>query len=512
MEAYMTIKLQNILFCVFTYLLIPICLFIVSWLSFVKGVLICFLLLVGAYYVFHHVKKIYMQESIRIDHWFILILIILASFLLCTGHGEFIGANGVDIPWRDAIYYDLISHSWPVVYESNEAALTYYLTYWLPIAGITSILEIGRVGAQAILFFWTLLGLYLGALLLCHYVQACKKETIVSICIFIFWSGLSILGMIIRSMLGKNQPLMIDNAPGFSSWRYSTIFSDGYFIGYFIRTTFDSVANVYNQFIPVLLCTLLFLYLKKEYKLYAFIGLLVLPYSPFGFLGLSIMMIIYFLSALMKQGNRMFFFKQCFSFANITALCTILPVYYLYYTSNIISEVTSSSGIFAAPLRAYGLTRVSNLFLFYLLSFGIYVFCLRPTKKDVLLWISVVILCVLPFFKIGVSADLLWNASVAPYLIIMIAVIKRILKCIRNKNFWGRDLCLALCLCIAMLTPFMQASSTLRASFLHKSRAVYLDPNHVNGTFEGKEVKEYKNFLSHDYKNSLFYLYLGKHD
>lgn len=106
----------------------------------------------------------------------------------------------------------------------------------------------------------------------------------------------------------------------------------------------------------------------------------------------------------------------------------------------------------------------------------------------------------------------MWNASVAPNTIIMVAVIQRILECMRKKSFWGRDLCLVLCLCIAMLTPVMQASSTLRACFLQRSRTVYLDPTHVGGTFEGKNPEDYRNFLSRDYQESAFYKYLAKHE
>lgn len=74
---------------------------------------------------------------------------------------------------------------------------------------------------------------------------------------------MNLIGMILRSAAGKDRPFAIEDAPGFASWQYSSWAHGGYFIGYFIRTTFDSIANVYNQFIPMALCTLLFCVLKR---------------------------------------------------------------------------------------------------------------------------------------------------------------------------------------------------------------------------------------------------------
>lgn len=85
---------------------------------------------------------------------------------------------------------------------------------------------------------------------------------------------------------------------------------------------------------------------------------------------------------------------------------------------------------------------------------------------------------------------------------IMLTVIKHLLTIMRAKKVWGRDLLLIICLCIGMLTPIMQLSSSLRACALHKTHVLYLDPENVNGTFEGKDVIAYRNFLAVHYKNS----------
>ena len=495
----------------FAYLNLPIVIYLFSWIRFPFNLLN--FLLVYTFYKLCRSKLVTMplnKQKILISH-VVYISFILFLYLLMTGHGGFLFTNGVDIPWRNAIYYDLISHSWPVIYEENGTALTYYLTFWLPAAGISSILGLTNSQAQVVLFIWSFIGLLLVCLMLCNEVKANTcKENIISTITFFFWSGMNLIGMILRSAAGKDRPFAIEDAPGFASWQYSSWAHGGYFIGYFIRTTFDSIANVYNQFIPMALCTLLFLRFKKDYRFYAFICLLALPYSPFGFIGLSLLMLGYFLCQLFKSKNRNEILVQVASIENLSALISILPIYGFYYTANAVSVASGNQSIFMAPLHAYTFVRVSNLILFYLLSFGVYLYLIRPKKSDAMLWIAAVLLCIFPFFKIGRGGDFLWNASVAPYFFIMLTVIKHLLTIMRAKKVWGRDLLLIICLCIGMLTPIMQLSSSLRACALHKTHVLYLDPENVNGTFEGKDVIAYRNFLAVHYKNSFFYKYLAK--
>lgn len=269
----------------FAYLNLPIVIYLFSWIRFPFNLLN--FLLVYTFYKLCRSKLVTMplnKQKILISH-VVYISFILFLYLLMTGHGGFLFTNGVDIPWRNAIYYDLISHSWPVIYEENGTALTYYLTFWLPAAGISSILGLTNSQAQVVLFIWSFIGLLLVCLMLCNEVKANTcKENIISTITFFFWSGMNLIGMILRSAAGKDRPFAIEDAPGFASWQYSSWAHGGYFIGYFIRTTFDSIANVYNQFIPMALCTLLFLRFKKDYRFYAFIGLLALPYSPLDLL------------------------------------------------------------------------------------------------------------------------------------------------------------------------------------------------------------------------------------
>ena len=121
------------MFLEFLYLLIPIFIFLTFFLK------SYFLIFIGVLiYVFFGRKfsdnnlKLYFKKT----HIITLNSIILL-FLFSTGHGGFISASGIDIPWRNAIYQDLIKYPWPVIYEYSDSALVYYITYWLVPAGIS---------------------------------------------------------------------------------------------------------------------------------------------------------------------------------------------------------------------------------------------------------------------------------------------------------------------------------------------------------------------------------------
>ena len=125
-------------------------------------------------------------------------------------------------------------------------------------------------------------------------------------------------------------------------------------------------------------------------------------------------------------------------------------------------------------------------------------------------WISGVLLLIFPFFRVGAGPDLNMNASMAPFIVVMLLVTKEILLAWDQKCFYGKQLFLIIALSIAMLTPLMQITNSLRCCYLEGKRAVLLDPHNINGTLSDKTVKDFENFLSDKYKESVFYKYLAK--
>lgn len=488
------------------YLLIPLLIFFCFWVNFYIGIILSLLILNRTNNIFY--ANVDYERNSNILFFMIPIL----CFLFITGHGGFISASGIDIPWRNAIYQDLIKYPWPVIYEYSDSALVYYITYWLVPAGISYLFDLGETGSYIVLFAWTYLGLTLFFLLICDYLKVKKNQMVVVCLIFLFWSGMNILGMLPKSIFAKTA-FQIDAYNWFNTWLFAGGEYNGYPLNYFIRTTFDAVSNVYNQFIPVGIGTLLFLKFKDKIEYYAVIGLLVLPYSPLGFiglLGLMLGMFAYQYKDIISDNGYKYLAKKVFSLPNICASVTILPVFYFYFTANLMAGNEKYS-IFYVPLHEYGLMRVGLLLLYYLVYFGIYYFLIyENNKKNPLFWISGVLLLIFPFFRVGAGPDLNMNASMAPFIVVMLLVMKEILLAWDQKCFYGKQLFLIIALSIAMLTPLMQITNSLRCCYLEGKRAVLLDPHNINATLSDKTVKNFENFLSDQYQDSVFYKYLAK--
>lgn len=489
------------------YLLLPVLLFFLTWLRFEVGIAAFVLLLAGAYSAYRHIRTL-IPGSLELGWEHGVTAFLVFAFLLCTGNCGFFGATGVDIACRDAIYADLIRYPWPVIYEESGAILTYYLFFWLVPAGISSALGLGWSGSHVALFAWMYVGLLLTVWLLGDVLQARRGKLVFVCLLFLFWSGLNLLGMLPKSVFAKT-PLQIDDYPGYNSWAFTGGEVGGYRMDYFIRTTFDGIANVYNQFISVCLGTVCFLRLQNRPSLFAFLGLLILPYSPCGFIGMFAVLTGMAAEAVWRRESRL---REWVSPVNLCASFAILPVLYGYFFLNR-QAVGTSAGVWYAPLEAYTLTRIGILILYYGLYFGVYLWLLDSSIRKTAIWRwLLLVLCVVPFFRVGKAGDFSWNASMGPYFILMVLVGKTLLLAWERRCFWGRSLVLAVLLGIAAMTPLMQFTTSLRACALERKMAVYLDRDGYHGSLANLPTEDLQNFLAMGCEDSWFYKYVLKHN
>lgn len=510
------------------YLILPIAIFFLTWLRGYMGIPASLLLCAAAYYFVQAqqcgcgtdpTKLSWTREGLFAST-------ILFAFLLLTGQGTFIGSAGFDTPWRLAMYHDLIYQSWPVVYEYSHGALIYYLAFWLVPAGIASLLGLGETGQNLMLVLWSYIGLRLFVALLWDYLKLNKKQIIPITLFFLFWGGMNTVGMLIMDALGVFS-FQIDTEWGFSSWWFTSVSVDGYRMAYMIRTVFDSLANTYNQFIAAILVTLLFLK-HHNVKHMAFLGLLLVPYSPLGFIGLFFLMV----AEAVRQGYDAVkahaipvFLKAVFSKENILATCTIFPVFLLYFTANGIVDntVTAGStgvadptyGILSAPLYAYGVARMFILMLYYMLFFWIFMYAsYKQYESRLLFWSVFLSLSLIPLFKVGNSADFCFNASVPAFFIVMIMLMKESLQLSLQPKINKHSVVIVVVVVIAMLTTVLQLASVYKKCVRYETVIVKTDFAGVGGTFSDKtedEIKNgYKNFTNTDFTEKPFYQYLAK--
>ena len=504
------------------YLVIPIIFFFLGWLSLGIGLLLAVLLSLATYLFFKRIKDAKTNNDfITFSKEHFIALVVFFMFLLSTGNTGFVGCWGVDIPWRNAIYQDLIRQNWPVIYEYSHSMLCYYMTFWLVPAAVSSWFHLGELGSNIILFLWMYIGLLLIFFLLCDLLKPKKEYVVLMTIMFLFFSGINIFGMIFKGIVDPDP--IVANYPGRTGWAFSSLIINDYRAVYIIRTIFLCLADVYNQFFAIALATLLFLRFRSQTEFYAFIGLLVLPYSPIGFIGVfAVVMLEYitFVIRSMAVKSCYLYCRQSLSTVNLLAAFSIVPIFYLYFSMNIYApnlltdKVGESLGFLYVPLSQYGTFRIALLIVYYYLYFGIYAILLyEDLKKESLYWIILFCLIVFPFFKIGSGEDFNFNATISPYLILLFFILKHLLNILDNHYMKLKDLILVFCLSIAMLTPIIQISTSFRGAYLNNAISCKWSPwppSLLSDSFRDKKVSELRNFISDSYDNQVFFKYMSK--
>ena len=509
------------------YLVIPIIFFFFGWLRWEVGLLLSALLLISVYVFYKKVKnKSICNELFRLSKEHFIAFIILFLFLLSTGNTGFIGCWSTDIPWRNAIYQDLIRQSWPVIYDYSNSMLCYYMVFWLVPAEITSLLHLSEFGSNIVLFLWMYAGLILIFFLLCDILKPQKDYIILVTVLFCLFSGINTVGMILKSFFFDPTPLITDY-PSRESWSFSDYNIRGSDLFLIIRSFYLCLADVYNQFFAIAISSLLFLKLRNNTEFYAFIGLLILPYSPIGFLGFFAVAVIEFIVNIFKTDGikqKYLFFTKSLSVSNICASISILPIFYFYFFMNthasalLVSGYSEGSSYLSIPVNKFGFAHVVLLFFYYYLYFLIYARLIYDSfKNDSLFWALLLCLIVFPFFKIGKGGDFNFNATICPYILLFVFIVKHLLNKFHVNNFKIKDLILVSCLSIAMLTPITQIATSFRGAYLNGSisyRDVALNyawsSDLLKDSFRDKDINSLENFLVRDYKNKVFYAYFAR--
>jgi len=499
------------------YIVLPIIIFLATWLHWYIGIPAA-VLLIGATIVFLNEIS---TETINIGKWMggkecIIAFAITLLFVLLTGHGSFIGAVGCDTPWRNSMYNDLITQPWPVIYDYSQSALIYYLTYWIVPACVSAVFKLDALGRNVILVTWTFCGICLFLEMLWDYLHLHKSQLIYISLIFLFWSGLNIVMYPILAWI-QNLGLWVFHLNTGWGWEFTGVVHGGSFL---IRTTFESIANIYNQFVPLMLGTILFLRFRNIKSCF-FLSALMLPYSPFGFVG----MVVLSCAEVYKQGlsctNLRVFLSKVFSKINLFPIISICIIFALYYFSNTMSgqsrnnlenAVANSNGI-------YIITKMLSLFLYYISQFAVFLLLIYKDCKDkILLKTSTICLIVFPFIKIGTSSDFLWNASIPAFYILMVFVMQKLIsldysKCTNALKHYRQLLIVVLLIAIA--TPVCQLLTQLNICYVNKSVVVDLPQEGMETyTFADKDreriSEKFKNFTNINYQDTFFYKYLAK--
>lgn len=550
------LKLKKIAyFC----LLLPAVLFVVGFLKWYIGIPVALLCAVAYYFIIKDTKKeadIYADKVLRIKPLHFIILVgIVTLWCYLSGLGNLYYQSD-DWFARNAIFRDLIREDWPVIYNFKDAALVYYIGYWLPPALVGKIiynftnLSIAWTVGNIVLWLWSVICVTVVILMTMVFLNAnTKKRFWTALAIFIGFSGLDIVGTLFMRIF--NGVAIPNHIEWWTTLQYSSMVT---VLGW-----------VFNQAIFSWMATICFLSEKKT-RNYAFIICCALSSSPMPCVGLAIYMVVsacVMLWRAIKEKRVKEFWLDVFTVQNIVPVLTLLPIYFFYYKSNVAVNLGSGSGggapmprdlyaiillsILAACFAAAGLwlrrknmpwqsrklfvlsaiaaalavlavldpgVRLNYLAFILLESIVFLVVIWDDHKTDPVFYASWALTLICPLITVGTAADFCMRASIPLVFVLMVMSTKYLLdnaETIKQKGASYRkvtSIILIALLVIGVFTAYKEFERGVVEIIRHKQIALV---NDWVGTFSkifpsGLD----KNFIAASYEDTFFFRYLAK--
>lgn len=499
-----SIPAKYIIIVAYFLMIIPIIIFFVGWLKWYLAVLFSMILLSGTFWM---IKKDYWgdTEKIRLP-LFHLILIggMLGLWIAFSGSCN-VGApvtNG-DLIGRNALLRDLVEYSWPVYYPETDGYLCYYYIFWMIPALWGKVF--GLSAAWLVQWIWILLILIVTFLLIVYLLKDYDIKSLWLISSFmILWSGMNLVGMMFCNIFGWANEISMSTMEGWCD----AFGGNGEPFEFLYRSNQDTICQIYNQII-FWLAVPLFVQNRKIHN-YAMLGLLVFPFSPWGTIGLGILMIIDTIHIFIIEKNPMRIIAEIFSVQNLCAIFSILVVFGSFFTSNPKTQSTSG-GFGMLSLSKFDSVHIIEIVLFWLLEFGVYWLFIRADfKKDFLFKILLPVLMLIPLFWMGGpgSRDFCMDVSQPVLYILMIYMIKYVKDKVIGKPLILRNLVLIICLVSAACSPIFDFGLKSRVMYANKSLAVRNDWFY---TFSNKYPEpNTSNQVVWDVEETIFFKHLTK--
>ena len=475
------------------YIVLPVLIFFAGWLKLwiaIPALIIC---IISLYFFIRQERR--KKESVTFSFLNLIpVFIILVVWVYFSGAGGYV-AQTSDYAYRNGIFNLLVEKDWPVIVGTR--GLIYYIGFWLPAALVGKIMGMAAgITFQAI---WAGIGIFL---VFCLIFEHLGKVSVKAVLMFIFFSGLDILGAyIVGWQLPSLDSLHIEWWSGFQYSSFTT-----------------QLFWVFNQAIYGWIITLMVMK-QKSNRFVIFIWSCGLLSCTFQFAGL-LPFVIYRICKNMREGSEdeagqraiiendqrekkgvVSFCKKTefFSFANILGGGCIGIITFLYLISNISASNTGTAENSVA-INNY----VVMYLLFIMLEVGVYWFTIYAYQyKNVLFWLCGAVLLICPLIRVGSSIDFCMRASIPALLILMIMVMDSLREAKKEKN-WVIVIALSAILLIGAVDPAIEFGRTAVQT------AEMYETNHAitNLIVQDSTVMSEPNF-SGEVSGSFFFKYLS---
>lgn len=488
------INTKNLRLAGILYLVLPFCAFCLFWLEPFIGV--AAMLLCGfAMFRFQRLR----DDDITVSMSVIMLAVtVLVALIWCwtSGIGGFFYQSS-DHHYRNAVFRDLIFERWPVVYENYGTGLVYYLGIWLIPALIGKIFGLFPISTDVIwslsgvvLLVWCTLGIVLVILYLCTLLQIKSKwEILIVLLVFVCFSGMDVVG---------NGGTMTDHIEWWA-------------IDFQARSNTTAMFWAYNQCIAIWLMIVMFF--KEKVENYLLLGAIGLFYAPFPTIGL---MPIALVMGYLQDKNILKYIKRIISAQNAIALFVIVPICYLYYSTNL--AMNSQLGVrflwcdFEEFEPKYLFTK---LIVFILFEYAIhFVIIWKYEMKNPILYTAFVVFCLTSTINVGAYREVVFriSANMPAIFILMYYIIKNIIRLLREMKGSRlisinnlQLLAITIVLILGICTPGVEYRRAFNT--IEDVGTVFAVADNVK-TFNTEGA--HHNFVAQEYKETIFYKCLAR--
>ena len=527
MGPLITFKQKQLAVAAYITLALPLCVFMLGWLKLyvavpATGILVACLV----WLCLRDWKGEKKSLSLPIGH-FVGVVALLCVVVFLSGIAQ-VGVSDSDIPYRNAIFHDIVAYDWPVVYESG-AAMTYYVAFWMVPALVGKLLGLGA-GYVALYLFAVFILTLVYLLLACFLGFDTPGKMWLLALFLVLWSGVHYLAAAFMSLCGwslYDYNIITDGSA------YMDKFYNGESFNWYYRSNLSVLSQTYNQMMIWVAVALAVS--KRSPRGYMALGLMTLPYSPWGFIGLIPLLIAAAVPRFVeiaRESGALGVVKEIFSPANIGVTAIVVIVFGSYFlasgasggvsvsviTPEQIAEYEAAGLPYSTQTGSFGVLSLDRMSLktivrwviFCAFEFGLFaLFLVRKHLRDGLFWTAIAVLMVVPFLWAGSvgGRDFCMNASIPSIFLFMIMMLEHLRDGVCGKPLRAPELVLCLILAFSLCgSAFILAD---KAATLAKSRTVAVVNNSIE-TLEGKSFVDYGNFLAQGYDETFFFKYLAK--
>jgi hypothetical protein len=401
---------QYATYAAYCYVTAPALFFVIGWMKLIVALPIALGLLACLFLTIREQSKSKWDgpKLLVSNKWLLISFLFVALWLFMSGISGVTYQNE-DHQYRNAIFSDLMSHNWPVTYHISDSAsveslqgketmMAYYIGFWLPSAAVGKLLGVSC--GKIFLYTWTLLGVLLIFYFTCRYL---KKFSFPILLTAIFFGNVLMLPAFKYFSI---EDVLIN---GRGNWTKGLLLGD---------SMHNGVYWVYNQYvIPILVLTLLLNRISTKNSL--FIYSIVFFQGPFAFIGLAPILSWLALSQVGKKGEAFIsVLKNHMSIQNIFGIIVLLPIFYL-----------SMAGNTAAQNIEIIKPKLKIAIVFFPCAFMLIAAILFPKyKKEPLYYICIILLCIVPFIRIGKGADFALRASIPAMYVLMLFTVRLLIE------------------------------------------------------------------------------------